>query len=82
MTTSFQRNGSKAIDPSPQALTACLQTVLLAMPAAWQTIASSAPAPATWQQGLSASGNHLIQNAQTGQLHAISPSQLLLPAQL
>ena len=66
----------------PQALTACLQTVLLAMPAAWQTVASSAPAPATWQQGLSASGNQLIQNAQTGQLHAISPSQLWLPAQL
>ena len=66
----------------PQALLTCLQTVLLAMPAAWQTVASSAPAPATWQQGLSASGNQLIQNAQTGQLHAISPSQLLLPAQL
>ena len=33
----------------PQALTACLQTVLLAMPAAWQTVASSVPAPATWQ---------------------------------
>ena len=58
----------------PQALTACLQTVLLAMPAAWQTVASSASAPATWQQGLSASGNQLIQNAQTGQLHAINPS--------
>ena len=38
----------------PQALIACLQTVLLAMPAAWQTVASSAPTPATWQQGLSA----------------------------
>ena len=56
-----------ALQPhQPQALTACLHTVLLA----------------NWQQGFSASGDQLIQNAQTGQLYAVSPSQLLLPAQV
>ena len=57
-------------------------TVLLAMPSAWQTIAGSAPTPATLQQGSSASGDQLIQNAQTWQLYAVSPSQLLIPAQM
>lgn len=65
----------------PQALTACLQFMLQALPSAWQTVASSAPAACTWLQGVSATGNQLIQNTQTGQLHTVSTNQQLLPAQ-
>ena len=38
----------------------------------WRVVVSSAPA-APWLQDLSASGRQLIQDAQTGQLHTISP---------
>ena len=52
---------SEASDPARKAL-----------PPAWRTIVSSAPA-STWFQVLSASGRQLIQDAQTSQLHIISP---------
>ena len=52
---------SEASDPARKAL-----------PPAWRTIVSSAPA-STWFQVISASGRQLIQDAQTGQLHIISP---------
>ena len=42
------------------------------LPPAWRTIVSSAPA-STWFQFISASGRQLIQDAQTSQLHIISP---------
>ena len=56
----------------PQMLASELSSVLLALPPAWRTIVSSAPA-STWFQVLSASGRHLIQDVQTGQLHTINP---------
>ena len=66
----------------PQPLSDSLQSVLLALPPAWQTFAKSAPSPPAWLQGLTASGDHRIQNASTGQLHTVSPHQhQLLPAQ-
>ncbi len=52
---------SEASDPARKAL-----------PPAWRTIVSSAPA-STWFQVISASGRQLIQDAQTGQLHIMSP---------
>ena len=54
-----------------------LRSVLLALPPAWRAVVSSAPA-ATWFQALSASGRQLIQHAQTGQLHTVSPHLQLL----
>ncbi len=56
----------------PQLLTSELKLVLLALPPAWRSVVSSAPA-CTWFQVLSASGRQLIQDAQTGQLHIIAP---------
>ena len=52
----------------PQLLASELSSVLLALPPAWRTIVSSAPA-CTWFQVLSASGRQLIQDAQTSMLH-------------
>ena len=50
-----------------------LRSLLLALPPAWRAVVSSAPA-ATWFQVLSVSGSlQFIQDAQTGQLHTISP---------
>ena len=45
----------------PQMLASEVSSVLLALPPAWRTIVSSAPA-FTWFQVLSASGRHLIQD--------------------
>ncbi|DBA88495.1 TPA: hypothetical protein ACH3X2_004978 [Trebouxia sp. C0005] len=56
----------------PQLLAVELHSVLLALPPAWRTVVSSAPA-FTWFQVRSASGRQLIQDAQTGQLHTIGP---------
>ncbi len=56
----------------PQLLASELSSVLLALPPAWRTIVSSAPA-STWFQVLSASGRQTIQDAQTAQLHIIGP---------
>ncbi|KAA6425792.1 MAG: reverse transcriptase [Trebouxia sp. A1-2] len=56
----------------PQLLALELNSVLLALPAAWRVVVSSAPA-STWFQVRSASGRQLIQDAQTGQLHTIGP---------
>ena len=56
----------------PQLLGSQLSSVLLALPPAWRTIVSSAPA-CTWFQVLSASGRQLIQDAQTSQLHIVTP---------
>ncbi|KAL3155051.1 hypothetical protein ABBQ32_001027 [Trebouxia sp. C0010 RCD-2024] len=50
----------------PQALTACLQSLLLALPLPWQAAATAAPTAPPWRQGHSASGTQLIQNTQTG----------------
>jgi len=61
----------------PQLLALELRSVLLALPPAWRAVVSSAPA-ATWFQALSASGRQLIQHAQTGQLHTVSPHLQLL----
>ena len=49
-----------------------LSSFLRALPPAWRAVVSSAPA-STWSQVLSASGRQLIRDAQTGQLHTISP---------
>ena len=49
-----------------------LSSVLLVHPPAWHAIVSSAPA-STWFQILSASGRQLFQDAQTGNLHTVSP---------
>lgn len=56
-----------------------LHSVLLALPSAWQAIVSSAPS-ATCFQVVSTAGKQLVQHAQTGQLHTISPHMHLLPA--
>ncbi len=56
----------------PQLLALELSLVLLALASAWGAIVSSAPA-STWSEVLSASGRQLIHDAQTGQLHIISP---------
>ncbi len=61
----------------PQLLALELSLVLLAIASAWGAIVSSAPA-STWFEVLSASGRQLSQDAQTGQLHIISP-HLQLP---
>ena len=61
----------------PQLLALELSLVLLALASAWGAIVSSAPA-STWFEILSASGRQLSQDAQTGQLHIISP-HLQLP---
>ncbi len=60
----------------PQLLASELSAVLLALPLTWRTIVSSAPA-STWFQVLSASGRQLNQDAQTGQLHIITPQMEL-----
>ncbi|KAL3134178.1 hypothetical protein ABBQ32_008093 [Trebouxia sp. C0010 RCD-2024] len=62
----------------PQALTACLQSLLLALPLPWQAAATAAPTAPPWRQGHSASGTQLIQNTQTGQQHSVSPHCQLL----
>ncbi|KAL3141653.1 hypothetical protein ABBQ32_004882 [Trebouxia sp. C0010 RCD-2024] len=54
----------------PQALTACLQSLLLALPLPWQAAATAAPTAPPWRQGHSASGTQLIQNTQTGHQHS------------
>ncbi|KAL3136231.1 hypothetical protein ABBQ32_007243 [Trebouxia sp. C0010 RCD-2024] len=64
----------------PQALTACLQSLLLALPLPWQAAATAAPTAPPWRQGHSASGTQLIQNTQTGQQHTVSPHCQLLQA--
>ncbi|KAL3147942.1 hypothetical protein ABBQ32_002391 [Trebouxia sp. C0010 RCD-2024] len=64
----------------PQALTACLQSLLLALPLPWQAAATAAPTAPPWRQGHSASGTQLIQNTQTGQQHTVSPHCRLLQA--
>ncbi len=56
----------------PQLLAGEFSSVLLALPQAWRTVVSSAPA-STWFQVLSASGRQLIQDARAGQLHIITP---------
>ena len=61
----------------PQLLALELSLVLLAIASAWGAIVSSAPA-STCFEVLSASGRQLSQDAQTGQLHIISP-HLQLP---
>ena len=55
-----------------------LQTILLALPSPWQTVANSAPAPPAWVQAQASSGEQLLQHVQTGQLHTVSPHQQLL----
>ena len=67
----------------PPPLSACLQLLLLALPSPWQAVATSAPTPAAWHQGFSATGTQLIQHGQTGQLHSLSIQHQLLqtPAQ-
>ena len=62
----------------PQLLRLELDSVLLALPSAWQAVASSAPA-AAWFQAVSTSGRQVIQHAQTAQLHTVSPNLQLLP---
>ncbi|KAL3150191.1 hypothetical protein ABBQ32_000050 [Trebouxia sp. C0010 RCD-2024] len=62
-----------------QAFTACLQSILLALPPPWQAIATAAPAAPAWRQGLSASGSQVIQHLPTRQQHSISPLHQLLP---
>jgi len=58
------------------------QSVLQALPPAWQAVAMSAPSAPTWLQGLTASGSQHILHAHTGQQHTVSPYQhQLLPAQ-
>ncbi|KAL3135916.1 hypothetical protein ABBQ32_007468 [Trebouxia sp. C0010 RCD-2024] len=64
----------------PQALTDCLQSLLLALPLPWQAAATAAPTAPAWRQGRSASGTQLIQNTQTGQQHSVSPHCQLLQA--
>ena len=56
----------------PPAFAACLQSMLMTMPPSWQAVVVTAPTAPTWQQGLSASGNQLIQNTQTGQCHSLT----------
>ncbi|KAL3162551.1 hypothetical protein ABBQ32_010203 [Trebouxia sp. C0010 RCD-2024] len=63
----------------PQAFTACLQSILLALPPPWQAIAAAAPAAPAWHQGLSASGSQVIQHLPTRQQHSISLQHQLLP---
>ncbi|KAL3154648.1 hypothetical protein ABBQ32_014107 [Trebouxia sp. C0010 RCD-2024] len=63
----------------PQAFTACLQSILLALPPPWQAIAAAAPAAPAWHQGLSASGSQVIQHLPTRQQHSISHQHQLLP---
>ena len=46
--------------------------MLMTMPPSWRAIVLTAPTAPTWQQGLSASGNQLIQNTQTGQCHSLT----------
>ena len=65
----------------PPPLSACLHSVLLALPPPWQAVATAAPAPAAWQQGSSPSGTQLIQDSQTCQLHSLSIQHQLLQAQ-
>ncbi|KAL3135451.1 hypothetical protein ABBQ32_007473 [Trebouxia sp. C0010 RCD-2024] len=61
----------------PQALTDCLQSLLLALPLPWQAAATAAPTAPAWRQGRSASGTQLIQNTQTG---ALTCQPRLLPS--
>ena len=61
--------GFKATAP---AFAACLQSMLMTMPPSWQAVVVAAPTAPTWQQGLSESGNQLIQNTQTGQCHSLT----------
>ena len=56
----------------PPAFAACLQSMLMTMPPSWQAVVVTAPTAPTWQQGLSASGNQLIHNTQTGQCHSLT----------
>ena len=56
----------------PPTFTACLQSVLTAIPPPWRAVVTAAPTPPTWQQGLSAAGSQLIQNTQTGQHHSLN----------
>ena len=49
----------------PPTFTACLQSVLTAIPPPWRAVVTAAPTAPTWQQGLSAAGSQLIQNTQT-----------------
>ena len=55
----------------PPALAACLQSMLMTMPPSRQAVVVAAPTAPTWQQGLLASGNQLIQNTLTGQCHSL-----------
>ena len=56
----------------PPTFAACLQSMLMTMPPSWQAVVVAAPTASTWQQGLSESGNQLIQNTQTGQCHSLT----------
>ena len=56
----------------PPTFTACLQSVLTAIPPPWRAVVTAAPTAPTWQQGLSAAGSQLIQNTQTGQHHSLN----------
>ena len=56
----------------PPALAACLQSMLMTMPPSRQAVVVAAPTAPTWQQGLLASGNQLIQNTLTGQCHSLT----------
>ena len=65
----------------PPPLTQQLRAVLLALPPAWQSVASSALASPAWVQAQSSSSQQLLlQQAQTGQLHTVSPHHQLLQA--
>ncbi|KAL3149874.1 hypothetical protein ABBQ38_013239 [Trebouxia sp. C0009 RCD-2024] len=64
----------------PQALTACLQSMLLALPLPWQAVATATPTAPAWRQGVSSSGIQLIQNTHTGQQHSVSLHSQLLQA--
>ena len=52
--------------------TTCLQSVQMTIPPPWRAVVTEAPTAPTWQQGLSTSGSHLIQNTQTGQSHSLN----------
>ena len=56
----------------PPTFTACLQSVLTAIPPPWRAVVTAAPTAPTWQQGLSAAGSQLIQNTQTGRHHSLN----------
>ena len=66
----------------PPPLAEQLQTMLLALPSAWQSVAESAPTPPDWVRAQPASAQQqlLLQQASTSQLHTVTPHHQLLQA--